>query len=118
MYYAPILENLLQFSHSKEEHIHHLCLVFEFLHTHKLYAKESKREFFKEQVYYLGHIITRDGLMIDPAKVEAIMNWPHPTNMIELQVFLRLANFCCNIQDYTKLMVPMMNQLHNEGQTF
>ena len=70
-----------------------LHLVLGLLCTHKLYEKESKREFSKEQIHDLGNIITKDGLMMDHAKVEAIMNWPHPTNMNELQVFLGLANF-------------------------
>ena len=86
------LDGILVYSHSKE-HLDHLCLVFELLWVHKLYAKESKCEFFKEQVYYLGHIISNKGIMMDPNKVDAIVQWPHPTNLEELQIFLGLASF-------------------------
>ena len=68
------LDDILIYSRFKEEHIYHLSLLFELLRTHKLYAKKSKYDFFKDQIQYLGHIITKDGLMMDPAKVEALMN--------------------------------------------
>ena len=54
------LDNILIYSCSNEEHIYNLCLVFELFCTHKLYAKKSK-----EKIEYLGHIINKDGLMMD-----------------------------------------------------
>ena len=78
------LDDILIYSRSEEEHLEHLRLVFELLRAHKLYAKESKCEFFKEQVHYLGHIISNEGIMMDPDKVDAIVRWPHPTNLKEL----------------------------------
>ena len=85
----------------------------------QLYTKENKCEFFKQQIHYLGRVITKDDLMMDPTKVEAIVKWPPPMNIVKLQVFLGLANFYQKyIQDYAKLMVPMMDQLCNKGKTF
>ena len=104
------LDDILTYNASKEEHIHHLQLVFELLQAYKLNAKESKCEFLKQQIHYLGHIITKNGLMMDLAKVEAIVNQPHPMNMIKLQVFLGLVNIYWKyIQDYAKLVDPMTN---------
>ena len=113
------LDDILIYSRSEEEHLEHLRLVFELLRAHKLYAKESKCEFFKEQVHYLGHIISNKGIMMDPDKVDAIVRWPHPTNLEELQIFLGLAGFYRKfIQDYAKIAVPMTNQLKDKGRSF
>ena len=82
------LDDILVYSRSKEEHWEHLCKVFDLLRVHTLFAKESKCEFFKTEVHYLGHIISHEGIMMDPSKVVAILNWPHPKNLEELQIFL------------------------------
>ena len=113
------LDDILIYSRSKEEHCEHLRMVFDLLREHKLYAKESKCEFFKTEIHYLGHIVTANGVMMDPAKVEAILKWPHPKNIEELQIFLGLAGFYRKyIKDYAKLSVPMTNQLKDKGCTF
>ena len=57
--------------------------------------------------------------MMDPNKVEAIMRWPHPKNLEELQIFLGLANFYRKyIKDYAKILVPMTDQLQDKGRKF
>ena len=56
---------------------------------------------------------------MDPDKVDAIVRWPHPTNLEELQIFLGLAGFYRKfIQDYAKIAVPMTNQLKDKGRSF
>lgn len=114
------LDDILIYSHSEEEHCEHLRLIFELLCAHKLYAKENKCEFFKTEIHYLGHIITKGGIMMDPEKLEAILHWPHPMNLEELQIFLGLlAGFYHKyIKDYAKLSVLMTDQLKNQGQNF
>ena len=67
------VDDILIYSASKEEHLYHFCLIFESLKANKIYAKKSKCNFFKTKIHYLGHIITNKGIMIDTAKVEAIM---------------------------------------------
>ena len=84
-----------------------------------MFAKKSKCEFFKTQVHYLGHIISHERILMDPSKVEAILNWPHPKNLEELQIFLGLAGFYRKfIRDYAKIAVPMTNQLKAKGRNF
>ena len=101
------LDNILVYSRCEEENLEHLRLVFELLQAHKLYVKESKCEFFKEQVHYLGHIIPNKGIMMHLEKVDAIVRLPHPTNLEELQIFLGLASFYRKfIRDYAKIVVP------------
>ena len=65
--FVVFLDDILLYSSSKENHIKHLCLVFELLQAHCLHAKESECDFFKIQIHYLGHIITK-GIMMDLAR--------------------------------------------------
>ncbi|GJU34293.1 putative reverse transcriptase domain-containing protein [Tanacetum coccineum] len=66
---------------SEEEHEQHLRIVLEILRQKKLYAKFSKCEFWLQQVAFLGHIVSADGIIMDPSKVEAITKWPRPTTV-------------------------------------
>ena len=75
------LDEILIYSRTKEEHLEHLRQVFDVLREHKLYAKETKYEFFKEEIHYLGHIISKEGLQMDPSKVDVIVNRPPPQNL-------------------------------------
>ena len=75
-----------------------------------MYAKDSKCEFFKTEIHYLGHIISNEGIRMDPEKVDAILKWPHPGNLQELQMFLGLVGFYRKyIRDYDKIAIPMTN---------
>ena len=53
----------------------------------------SKCEFFMKQIHYLGHIVSSNGIQMDPTKVEVILKWPEPRNVDELQTFLGMAGF-------------------------
>src|SRR5262249_11145096 len=70
------LDDILVYSKNPEEHERHLRQVLDLLRANKLYAKWPKCEFFQDQVEYLGHIITKDGVKTDPAKCEAVAEWP------------------------------------------
>ncbi|GJR37756.1 retrotransposon protein, putative, ty3-gypsy subclass [Tanacetum coccineum] len=65
--------------------------MFKFLRQEKLYAKFSKCEFWLSKVAFLGHIVSAEGITMDPAKVEAITKWPRPTSVTEVRSFLGLA---------------------------
>lgn len=58
-----------------------------------MYAKFSKCEFWLCEVGFLGHIMSRDGIFVDPMKAEAIVNWDRPKNMTEDRSFLGLAGY-------------------------
>ena len=68
-------------------------MVLKFLREHKLYAKLSKCEFYKDKIHYLGHIISNKGISMDPEKIEAIMNWPTPRNVTDVRSFVGLAGY-------------------------
>nr|GFB08022.1 putative reverse transcriptase domain-containing protein [Tanacetum cinerariifolium] len=78
------IDDILVYSKSEEEHEQHLRILFEILRQKKLYAKFSKCEFWLQQVAFLGHIVSADGITMDPSKVEAITKWPRPTTVTEL----------------------------------
>ncbi len=65
------LDDILVYSKNEEEHAEHLRLVLEKLREHQLYAKYSKCEFWLSEVTYLGHVISKDGIAVNPERVQA-----------------------------------------------
>ena len=66
--------------------------------------KESKCNFFHKYIHSLGHVIFADGLWIDQDKIDAIVYWPHPRNLDELNILLGMAGFYCKfIKNYAKI---------------
>jgi hypothetical protein len=63
------LDDIIIYYKSEEEHEHHLRMVFQVLREHQLYAKLSKCSFYQKQIHYLGHIISKDGIAVDPKKI-------------------------------------------------
>ncbi|KAJ9511728.1 hypothetical protein QJQ45_022583 [Haematococcus lacustris] len=87
------LDDILVMSSSPEEHAMHLKEVLQVMKDNQLYAKLSKCDFNRPELKFLGHIVGRQGIAVDPAKVQVIKEWPVPTSLKELQAFLGLANF-------------------------
>nr|GEZ87353.1 putative reverse transcriptase domain-containing protein [Tanacetum cinerariifolium] len=80
------IDDILVYSKSKEEHEQHLRIMLEILRQKKLYAKFLKCEFWLKQVAFLGHIVSADGITMDPSKVEAITKWPRPTGIFGVKI--------------------------------
>ena len=89
------LDDIILFSKTPEKHIQGLRGVFEKLYAAGLQLKLSKCEFFKSQVTYLEHIVSKDGIETDPKKITAIKEWPVPKPVTEVQSFLGIANYYC-----------------------
>jgi hypothetical protein len=87
------IDNILIFSKTEEEHEKHIRLVLEKLRSNQLYAKFSECEFWLTEVAFLGHVISTGGVSVDPDKVRDVLNWMPPTNVSEIQSFLRLAGY-------------------------
>ena len=79
------IDDILVYSKSQEEHEEHLRMVLQILRDGKLYAKLKKCEFWLNQVVFLRHVISRDGITVDPNKTEAIVNWAVPTNVSKIR---------------------------------
>ena len=63
------------------------------LREKKLFAKLSKCDFWLKEVSFLGHIVSAEGIRVDPMKIKAIVNWKPPRNVIEVRSFLGLAGY-------------------------
>ncbi|GJU34588.1 putative reverse transcriptase domain-containing protein [Tanacetum coccineum] len=66
------IDDILIYSKSEEEHEVHLKTILDLLKKEKLYAKFSKCEFWLKEVQFLGHVVNRDGIHVDPSKVEIL----------------------------------------------
>jgi RNase H-like domain found in reverse transcriptase/Integrase zinc binding domain/Reverse transcriptase (RNA-dependent DNA polymerase) len=87
------IDDILIYSKNSEDHLHHLEQVLELLRKNQLYGKLSKCDFFKSQVDFLGHVVSANGIAVEPVKIDAIQAWPTPTSLLNLMSFLGLANF-------------------------
>jgi len=81
------IDDILVYSKSMEEHTEHLRTVLSTLANHKLYAKLKKCDFWMERVHFLGHIVSKEGISVDPAKLATVVDWPRPTNITEIRSF-------------------------------
>ena len=75
------LDDIIIFCKTPEEHVSRLWVVFQKLDEAGLNLKPSKCEFFKDQLEYLGHIVSSQGIKTNPKKIAAIVNWPQPKNI-------------------------------------
>jgi hypothetical protein len=87
------LDDILVYSKSEEEHEQHPRMVLQVLRENQLYAKLSKCSFYQEKIHYLGHIISKDGIVVDPEKIKAIRGWSVPKNVTEVRSFMGLAGY-------------------------
>ncbi|GKE58483.1 putative reverse transcriptase domain-containing protein, partial [Tanacetum coccineum] len=87
------IDDILVYSKDEEEHGKHLKIILELLKKKRLYAKFSKCDFWLDSVQFLGHVIDRSGVHVDPAKIEAIKSWAAPTTPTEVRQFLGLAGY-------------------------
>ena len=112
------IDDILVYSKTREEHEEHLRVVLQTLKDNRLYAKLSKCDFWLEEVSFLGHVISKGGIAVDPSKVEAVMSWESPKSVFEIRSFLGLAGYYRRfIEGFSKLALPL-TKLTRKGQVF
>ena len=102
------IDDILIYSRTPQEHGEHLRIVLSVLQEKQLFAKLSKCEFWMSEVKFLGHVISRGGVAVDPSKVEAVINWERPRNASEVRSFLGLAGYYRRfIKGFSQSALPM-----------
>jgi hypothetical protein len=93
-------------------------MVLQVLREHQLYAKLSKCSFYQKQIHYLGHLISKDGTVVDLEKIESIRDWSTPNNVTKLRSFMGLARYYRRfIKGFSKITHPI-NFLQRKGVKF
>ena len=87
------IDDILVYSKNEQEYEQHLQIVLQTLREKQLYAKLSKCDFWLKEVSFLGHIVSIEGIRVDPTKIEAIVSWKRPRNVTEVRSFLGLAGY-------------------------
>jgi len=109
------INDILVYSENEQDHAEHLRVVLTRLREHQLYAKFSKCEFSLKKVPFLGHILSEEGITVDPSKVQEVMDWKAPTSVSEVQSFLGLAGYYCHfVPDFSKIAKPMTSLLQKD----
>ncbi|XP_067281140.1 uncharacterized protein [Pseudorasbora parva] len=91
-----------------EEYVQQVRTVLQRLIKHQLYAKAEKCEFHQSSVSFLGYIISPEGVAMDEKKVQAVLSWPQPATLKELQRFLGFANFYRRfIRNFSSVAAPL-----------
>lgn len=112
------LDDILVNSNSIKEHEQHLEQVLACLRKNRLFANPEKCEFFKTKICYLGHVISGDGISVDPSKVRAIIDWPTPSNVSEVQSFMGLAGYYRKfVLNFSRIAHPITS-LQRKGKKF
>ncbi|MBW0550028.1 hypothetical protein O181_089743 [Austropuccinia psidii MF-1] len=93
LYVVVYLDDIMVFSKSEEKHVTHVSTALSRLRANNLFAKASKCLFHVSSVEYLGYVVSSEGLKMDQANVQQILNWPPPRNLKALQSFLGFTNF-------------------------
>jgi hypothetical protein len=109
------LDDILVYSKSEEEHEQHLRMVLQVFREHQLYAKLRKCLFYQRQIHYFGHIISEEGIVVDPEKVEAIIKWSELRNVAEVKSFMGLVGYYIRfIVGFSKIAHPITSLQRKE----
>jgi hypothetical protein len=109
------LDDILIYSASYSEHLHHLATMLDILQKEQCHVKMGKCVFVQQSVAYLGHVVSAEGVATDTSKIESICTWPVPVNQKELRGFLGLIGYYQKfIQHYAMISQPLTT-LFNKG---
>jgi hypothetical protein len=111
-YCVVYLDDILIYSETREEHVRHIREVLQRLRKFALFASLKKCFFFRQEVEFLGFIVSTAGVSIDPSRISTVVGWPIPQSYYEVQQFLGLANFFRRfIRQYSRIVAPLTSLL-------
>jgi hypothetical protein len=109
-------DDILIYSKSWEDHVRHVDKVLQLLKEQQLYAKPSKCFFGVKEVEYLGHIVSHEGVKVDPNKIKAMMDWPIPKTLKNLRGFLGLTGYYRKfLRNYGRIETPLTTLTKKDG---
>ncbi|KAA0040400.1 ty3-gypsy retrotransposon protein [Cucumis melo var. makuwa] len=112
------IDDILIYSKTETEHEEHLRMVLQTLRDNKLYAKFSKCEFWLKQVSFLGHVVSKAGVSVDPAKIEAVTSWTRPSTVSKVRSFQGLVGYYRQfVENFSRIATPL-TQLTKKGALF
>lgn len=111
-----LFNDIFVYSKSWEDHLSHLHTILSFLSLNRLLAKETKCRFGVTTVDYLGHVISAQGVVVNPSKIVAALQWPTPTNQRGVRGFLGLVGYYCKFNwHFGTITAPLNHLLTKEG---
>lgn len=109
-------DDILIYNKSWEDHVQHVDKVLQLLEAQQLYAKPSKCFFGVQEVEYLGHIVSHEGVKADPNQIKAIKEWRIPTTLRHLRGFLGLTGYYRKfVKNYGRIAAPLMTLLKKDA---
>ena len=111
---VPYLDDNIIFSSTPEEHLERLRLVFQRFRAHHLKINPDKCDFFRMKVQFLGHIVSKDGLEVDPSKIEAVQKFPVLRSQTEVKSFFGLASY---YRRFVPKFAEIARPLHTASET-
>ena len=112
------IDDIMLYSRNAKEHAFNLQIVLQTLSDCQLYAKFSKSEFQLNDVMFLEHVVSGNGIFVDPKKVEAIVNQEQPKNVTEIQSFLGLTEYYRLFMEHFSLIFTPLTRLTRKGVKF
>ena len=104
------IDDILVYSKDRESHETHLRVVLETLRKEQLYVKLSKCEFWLNEVSFLGHIVSKEGIRVDPKKI-VVVEWKPPRNVTEVRSFLGLVGYYRRVVKGFSMIAALMTRL-------
>jgi len=112
------IDDILVYSKNEEEHVKHLAEMLKLLREHHLYAKLNNCSFFLSEVHYLGHVVSKEGIVVDPEKIRAIVERVFPKSVDEVISFMGLVGYYRRfIKNFFQIAYPITS-LQTKGNKF
>ena len=110
------LDDLLVFSDTFEKHLANLDKILTIITEKGLKLKKSKCQFFKQEIHYLGHVISKNGVATDPEKIKCVKEWPQPNTCKDVLSFLGFAGYYRKyVQNFSQIAAPLYDAVHDSS---